>query len=242
MTIEKSLKPLDENWERALAVVAHPDDLEYGAASAVARWTAQGKQVKYLMVSRGEAGIESMSPEETGPLREEEERASARLVGVETVEFLNYRDGVIEYGLPLRRDIARAIRRHRPNMLVTLNFQLTFGGPELNMADHRWVGLAVLDAARDAANRWIFPELIQEGLQPWDGVKTVCIFGSPRADHAVDVTDYLDKGIASLKAHKAYIENLSGDFDPEAFLRNNASATGDRFGCSYAVGFEVMKI
>ena len=242
MAIEKDLNPLDENWEKALAVVAHPDDLEYGAASAVARWTAQGKQVSYLMVSRGEAGIDSMPPEETGPLREEEERVSARLVGVETVEFLDYQDGVIEYGLSLRRDIARAIRRHRPDVLVTLNFQLTFGGPELNMADHRWVGLAVLDAARDAANRWIFPELLQDGLQPWGGVKTVCIFGSPKADHAVDVTDYLDKGIASLKAHKAYIENLSGDFDPETFLRNNASTTGNRFGCSYAVGFEVMKI
>ena len=242
MAIEKDLKPLDENWERALAVVAHPDDLEYGAASAVARWTAQGKQVGYLMVSRGEAGIDSMPPEETGPLREEEERTSARLVGVDTVEFLDYQDGVIEYGLPLRRDIARAIRRHRPNVLVTLNFQLTWGGPALNMADHRWVGLAVLDAARDAANRWIFPELLQEGLQPWDGVKMVCISGSPQAKHAVDVTDFIDKGIASLKAHRAYIENLSGDFDPEAFLRNNASATGKRFGCPYAVGFEVMKI
>jgi LmbE family N-acetylglucosaminyl deacetylase len=200
MTIQKNLKPLDENWEKALAVVAHPDDLEYGAASAVARWTAQGKQVSYLTVSRGEAGIDSLPPEETGPLREEEERISAHLVGVETVEFLDHQDGIIEYGLPLRRDIARAIRRHRPDVLMTLNFQLTWGGPELNMADHRWVGLAVLDAARDAANRWIFPELLQEGLQPWGGVKTVCIFGSPQADHAVDVTDYLDKGIASLKA------------------------------------------
>jgi LmbE family N-acetylglucosaminyl deacetylase len=242
MTGKRNLKPLDENWERALAVVAHPDDLEYGAASAVARWTSQGKQVSYLMVSRGEAGIDGMPPEETGPLREEEEMVSAHLVGVETVEFLDHRDGVIEYGLPLRRDIARAIRRHRPNVLITLNFQLTWGGPELNMADHRWVGLAVLDASRDAANRWIFPELLQEGLQPWSGVKMVCISGSPQVDHAVDVTDYLYRGIASLKAHKAYIQNLAGDFDPEAFLRNNALATGKRAGCRYAVGFEVMKI
>ena len=242
MAGQKNLKPLDETWERALAVVAHPDDLEYGAASAVARWTSQGKQINYLMVSRGEAGIDSMPPEEAGPLREEEEMVSARMMGVETVEFLDQRDGVIEYGLPLRRDIARAIRRHRPNVLVTLNFQLTWGGPVLNMADHRWVGLAVLDASRDAANRWIFPELLLEGLQPWGGVKTVCISGSPQADHAVDVTDFLDQGIASLKAHKAYIQNLAGDFDPEAFLRNNAAATGKRFGCQYAVGFEVMKI
>ena len=99
MAGQKNLKPLDENWERALAVVAHPDDLEYGAASAVARWTSQGKQINYLMVSRGEAGIDSMPPEETGPLREEEEMVSAHLVGVETVEFLDYQDGVIEYGL-----------------------------------------------------------------------------------------------------------------------------------------------
>ena len=175
MAEQKILKPFNENWQSALAVVAHPDDLEYGAASAIARWRSQDKQISYLLVSRGEAGIDSLPPEETGPLREEEERAGARLVGVETVEFLDYRDGVIEYGLPLRRDIARAIRRHRPEILITLNFQLTWGGPELNMADHRWVGLAVLDAARDAANRWIFPELIEEGLQPWSGVKQVCI-------------------------------------------------------------------
>ena len=120
MAEQKNLKPLDENWERALAVVAHPDDLEYGAASAVARWTAQGKRINYLMVSWAEAGIDRMPPEETGPLREEE-MLSACLVGVETVEFLDYQDGVIEYGLPLRRDIVRAIRRHRPNVLFTLN-------------------------------------------------------------------------------------------------------------------------
>ena len=240
MADRKQLQPLDEDWETALAVVAHPDDLEYGAASAVARWTAQGKHVSYLMVTRGEAGIDAMSPEETGPLREAEERASAALVGVETVEFLNHTDGVIEYGLPLRYDIARAIRRLRPHVLITLNFQLTWGGPMLNMADHRWVGLAVLDGARDAANRWIFPDLLQEGLQPWGGVKMVLISGSPQPTHAVDVTDYLDKGIESLKAHRAYIENLSGNFDPEAFLRENAASNGKKFGCKYAVAFEVM--
>jgi len=242
MAERNRLEPLNEDWERALAVVAHPDDLEYGAASAVARWTSQGKQVSYLLVTRGEAGIDSMPPEKAGPLREEEERASARLVGVETVEFLDHQDGIIEYGLPLRRDIAGAIRRHRPQVLITLNFQLTWGGPMLNMADHRWVGLAVLDAARDAANRWIFPELLQEGIHPWGGVKIVCICGSPQPTHAVDVTNYLDKGIASLQAHRMYIQNLSGNFDPETFLRHNAAAAGKRFGCQYAVSFEVITI
>ena len=76
------LEPLSEDWERALAVVAHPDDLEYGAASAIARWTSQGKEINYLLVTRGEAGIDSMPPEEVGPLREREEINSAGLVGV----------------------------------------------------------------------------------------------------------------------------------------------------------------
>jgi LmbE family N-acetylglucosaminyl deacetylase len=112
----------------------------------------------------------------------------------------------------------------------------------LNMADHRWVGLAVLDGARDAANRWIFPDLLQEGLQPWGGVKMVLVSGSSQPTHAVDVTDYLDKGIASLKAHRAYFENLSGNFDPEAFLRHNAASNGKQFRCKYAVAFEVMLV
>jgi LmbE family N-acetylglucosaminyl deacetylase len=242
MTEQKILAPLDENWERALAVVAHPDDLEYGAASAVARWTSQGKYVGYLLATRGEAGIDAMPPAEVGPLREQEEITSAGLVGVQDVEFLDYTDGVIEYGLPLRRDIARSIRRHRPEVLITLNFELTFGGTILNMADHRWLGLAVLDAARDAGNRWIFPELLEEGLQPWGGVKKVLVAGSANPTHGVDVTDFLDRGIASLQAHQAYIENLSGDFNPESFLRNNAAATGKRLGCKYAMALEVITI
>jgi LmbE family N-acetylglucosaminyl deacetylase len=242
MAEHNGLTPLDETWQRALAVVAHPDDLEYGAASAVARWTSQGKYVGYLLATRGEAGIDSLPPAEVGPLREQEEINSAHLVGVDTVEFLDYPDGVIEYGLPLRRDIARAVRRHRPEMLITLNFELTWGGTILNMADHRWLGLAVLDAARDAGNRWIFPELLDEGLQPWNGVKKVLVAGSANPTHAVDVTDYIDQGIASLQAHQAYIENLSGEFDPESFLRNNAAATGKRCDCRYAVAFEVIQI
>jgi LmbE family N-acetylglucosaminyl deacetylase len=242
MVERKKLAPLDESWQRALAVVAHPDDLEYGAAGAVARWTSQGKHVGYLLATRGEAGIDSIPPEKTGPLREQEEINSAGLVGVREVEFLDYADGVIEYGLPLRRDIARSIRRYRPDVLITLNFELTWGGTILNMADHRWLGLAVADAARDAGNRWIFPELLDEGLKPWNGVKKVLISGSARPTHAVDVTDFMEKGIASLQAHRAYIENLSGDFDPDSFLKQNAAAAGKRFGCEYAVAFEVITI
>ena len=86
MTDQQKLTPLDENWQRALAVVAHPDDLEYGAASAVARWTSEGKNIGYLLATRGEAGIDSMPPAEVGPLRVQEEINSARIVGVDQVE------------------------------------------------------------------------------------------------------------------------------------------------------------
>jgi LmbE family N-acetylglucosaminyl deacetylase len=242
MHTPKTLAPLPEDWERALAVVAHPDDLEYGAASAVARWTSQGKQVSYLLVTRGEAGIDAMSPAQVGPLREAEERRSASLVGVQDVEFLSYADGTIEYGLPLRQDIARAIRHQRPEVLITLPYHLTWENGTLNMADHRWVTLAVLDAARDAGNRWIFPELLAEGFDPWNGVRMVCLNDSPSPTHAVDVTAFLDQGIASLQAHHLYLSHLSKSFDPAAFLRQQALAAGPALGCQYAVSFEVITL
>jgi LmbE family N-acetylglucosaminyl deacetylase len=240
MNDQGRLVTLPEDWEKALAVVAHPDDLEYGAASAIARWTSQGKEVVYLLVTRGEAGIDTMAPRETALLREAEEKESAAVVGVHKVYFLDYPDGVIEYGLPLRRDIARAIRQHRPEILLTLNHHLTFGGGMFNMADHRCVGMAALDAARDAGNRWIFPELIREGLEPWNNVKMVCVSGSPNPTHAVDVTSFIHKGIVSLQKHRVYIQNLPSSFNPAEFLRGNASITGARFGCRYAVSFEVF--
>ncbi|MBI3966605.1 MAG: PIG-L family deacetylase [Chloroflexi bacterium] len=235
------LEQVPEDWSRALAIVAHPDDLEYGVASAVAKWTAAGKWVGYVLASRGEAGIDLWPPERTAPVREAEERESARIVGVETVEFLDYPDGVIEYGLPLRRDLARAIRRHRPEVLVTINFDLAFAGGMLNQADHRAVGLAAGDAARDAGNRWIFPELVAEGLASWSGVRYVLVGGVPEPTHACDVTGLLERGIASLQAHQAYLEHLGG-FDPEAFLRSEAAAAGARLRCEHAVAFALLRV
>ena len=232
-----------ENWRTALAIVAHPDDLEYGAASAIAKWTAQGKTVTYVMVSKGEAGIDGMDPSEVGPLRMQEEINSARVVGVDTVEFLDYTDGVIEYGLPLRRDLSRAIRRHRPDVIITINHHLQFFSGHLNMADHRWVGLAVFDAARDAGNRWIFPELLAEGYEPWNAVRFVAVFGSTEPTHAVDVSGHWERGLDSLREHKAYLENL-GDVgnSPFEFLTAHAREAGAAFGCDYASYAELVLI
>ncbi|MEV0764780.1 PIG-L deacetylase family protein [Nocardia sp. NPDC050435] len=240
----RTLQPLREDWQRALCVVAHPDDLEYGAASAVARWTAQGKEVSYLLATQGEAGIDGVPPEKAGPLRIAEERAGALKVGVDSVEFLDYPDGMVEYGLPLRRDITRVIRRRKPDVIVSYAFTERLAGRITNQADHRAVGSAALDAARDAGNRWIFPELVtDEGLQPWTGVRFVCFGSAPQPSHGVDVTEFLDAGIASLSAHHEYMLGLGASaFDPVDLLTSAATAYGERLGVHRAVAFDVFEI
>ena len=241
---EAPIPAFPEDWQTALAVVAHPDDLEYGAASAVAKWTQQGKQIIYVMVSRGEAGINEMHPSEVGPLRSQEEIDAARAVGVDTVEFLEHTDGDIEYGLPLRRDISRAIRRHRPDIVLTLSHHLQFPSGHLNMADHRNVGIAVFDAARDAANRWIFPELLNAGLEPWNGVRFVAVFGPSKPTHGIDVTGHWEQGMESLRQHRAYLEYLGQEATDRTFkfLTAHAVEAGNAFGCQHAVMAELVLI
>jgi LmbE family N-acetylglucosaminyl deacetylase len=238
MTALEPLEPLTEDWQRALAVVAHPDDLEFGTAAAIARWTAQGKEVVYCLLTSGEAGIDGIAPPECGPLREAEQIESARIVGVDVVEFLGQPDGTLEYGVALRREIARAVRRYRPEVVITNNFRDTWDGATLlNQADHINAGRATLDAVRDAANRWIFPEAGDR----WNGVREVWAGGSPRGRHAVDTTDTFDLGVESLKAHKAYIDGLGWEnFDPAEFLEGISRVAGTRLGTTYAASFEVF--
>ena len=233
----EQLEPIPEDWSRALGIVAHPDDMEYGAASAVARWTALGKDVRYLLVTRGEAGIATMPPEVVGPLREQEQRRSCAVVGVSVVEFLDHRDGLVEAGIALRRDLAEGIRRNQPEVILSINHRDGWGPHSWNHADHRAVGRAVLDAVRDAANPWLFPEC----GPAWSGVRFAAFSASPEATHAVDVTGYLDRGIESLRCHELYLSNLGGAADDTGeFLRSGAESTGARFGVLHAVAFEIV--
>ncbi|GAB3426464.1 PIG-L deacetylase family protein [Flindersiella endophytica] len=236
------LQAVNEDWSTALAIVAHPDDLEYGAAAAIARWTAQGKRIVYTLATSGEAGIDGMTPEEAGPLREQEERDSAAVVGVSEVEFLGHPDGMLEYGLPLRRSIAGAIRRHRPEVVITGNMDERWGNGNFNQADHLAVGRAVVDGIRDAANRWVFRELLSDGLEPWQGVRQLLINFSQASKHGVDVSDSFTLGVESLKAHQAYLAGLGDNVmaDPATFLEQFARETGERMGCRYAVAFEAI--
>ncbi|HET7327538.1 MAG TPA: PIG-L deacetylase family protein [Nocardioidaceae bacterium] len=238
------LQPLTEQWERALAVVAHPDDMEFGAAAAVARWTTQGKHVAYCMVTSGEAGIDGMDPARCAQVREAEQISSAGIVGVDEVEFLRLPDGVVEYGVALRAEIARVVRRHRPEIVITNNFRDTWDGARmLNMADHIATGRATLDAVRDAGNRWVFRQQVEdEGLEPWGGVRQVWAAGSPSSQHGVDVTDSFTTGVESLTAHDAYINGLGWTFDAEEFLEGVCRGAGSRMGVTYGAAFEVFHL
>ncbi|MGW1753233.1 PIG-L deacetylase family protein [Streptomyces mirabilis] len=237
------LRPMPTDWQRALAVVAHPDDLEYGCSAAVASWIQDGREIAYVLATRGEAGIDTLAPAEAGPLREREQRSSAAAVGVSAVEFLDHRDGTVEYGISLRRDIAAAIRRHRPELLITLNHHATWGSGVWNTPDHVAVGRAALDAAADAGNRWIFPELAEQELRPWNGVRWVAVANSPNPTHAVRADRGFEQAVQSLLQHRAYIEALS-DEDPETYTRRFLTdSTGEhsaRFGGKPAVVFELF--
>jgi len=244
MTDRPQYKPLREDWERALVVVAHPDDMEFGSAAADARWTDQGKHVTYCLLTSGEAGIDGMRPDDARHVREAEQRESCRIVGVEEVEFLGLSDGVLEYGVPLRREIAASIRRHRPEIVITNNFRDTWDGAvALNQADHIAAGKATLDAARDAGNRWVFSDQLDGGLEPWGGVVQVWAASSPGSSHAVDTTGTFERGVESLRAHQAYVDGLGwADFDPAEFLEGGARSVGQSLGVAFATSFEVFPL
>ncbi|MGQ4597631.1 PIG-L family deacetylase [Nocardia sp. R6R-6] len=227
-----------EDWQRGLVIVAHPDDIEYGAAAAVARWTRQGKDIRYLLVTSGESGIAGVPPASAGPLREVEQIAAAEVVGVREVEFLRYPDGRVQQSLELRRDLAAAIRRQQPEMVVLFNFGDIWAPGYANSADHRAVGRAALDAVADAGNEWIFPEIA--GWKPWSA-RWAAVVG-PVATHAVDVTENLVEAAASLAEHRRYLEALSPEpvADQVRAVVDRATGPIEGFPAEHAVGFELF--
>ena len=238
----RPMEPLDEStFQTVMVVVAHPDDIEYGMAAAVDRWVKAGKAVTYLLASRGEAGIDTMPPDQAGPVREAEERAGAKVVGVDVVDFLDFHDGVIEYGVPLRRELCRVMRMRRPDCVVSQGHDVRFMNM-LSQSDHRAVGLATLDAVRDCGNRWIFTDLADEGIEPWTGIKTVLVGASPVATHYVEVADNLEPAIASLEAHHAYNDALPDDFPkPRDLVTMILGMPAESTGHPYSVAFERLQ-
>lgn len=226
---------------RVLCVVAHPDDMEYGMSAVVARWVAEGIDVAYLLLTSGEAGMQ-IPPEQVGPLRAAEQRSACDVVGVRELTILDHPDGTLMPGLDLRRDIARQIRRFRPDAVLTMTWELeTSWG--LNQADHRAVGVATLDGCRDADNTWVFPELATDEELPKWGVQWLLVGGHSAPTHAVDISgEPLAKGVASLAAHRQYLAALPEHPAPEDFIPARTAETGTALGVAHAVAFRAYQL
>lgn len=219
--------------QRVLCIVAHPDDMEYGASAAVAEWTSQGIEVSYLLLTAGEAGMRVRAPEEVGPLRSEEQRAACEIVGVSKLTILDLPDGLIEHSIETRRRIAHEIRAARPDAVFTMTWDLEAGWG-LNHADHRATGLAVVDAIRDADNPWLFREQLADGLTAW---KTTWLLATAhKPDHAIEVSEEsLERGIASLAAHSEYLAALPDHPTPEDLVTGVLTGGGEQSGMRYAL-------
>jgi LmbE family N-acetylglucosaminyl deacetylase len=236
-----SVKPITDA-KRVLCVAAHPDDLDFGAAGTVARWVESGLEVTYLLVTRGDAGGFDDTPREQMPLlREAEQLAAAEAVGVEQVEFLEgYADGTLTPSIELRRDITRAIRRYRPDRVLTnspLRRWERIAGP--SHPDHLAVGEATTAAIYPSSrNPFAFPELLHEGLQPWT-VREVWYQGGPGPDLYVDITGTYQQKIAALLAHVTQTSHEDFESRLRPMLEGNAAAAGLPPG-SLAEAFTVL--
>jgi LmbE family N-acetylglucosaminyl deacetylase len=234
----------DNKIERALVVVAHPDDVDFWAGGTVACWTSAGISVTYCVLSDGDSGgFDPQVPRSAIPgIRRAEQEAAAAALGVSDVRFLGYPDGCIEPSYTLRRDITRLIRQLRPERILTWSPEWSWRRFHRNHPDHRATGEAALSAIfPDARNPFAHPELDEEGLKPWE-VREVWLIGSPNPNHYVDVTDTFDRKIAAVRAHESQTS------DPDALpvkirerLAPNSQAAGlapDRL----AEAFQVVTI
>lgn len=223
MTFPASAEPLPD-VKRVLGVFAHPDDVDFSAAGTVARWLADGLAVGYVIITRGDAGGFDDTPRDQMPgLREAEQRAAAAELGVTDLDFLDgYADGTLTPTIGLRRDITRAIRRFRPDRVVTsspLRRWERIAGP--SHPDHLAAGEATTCAIYpDARNAFAFPELLAEGLEPIV-VREVWYAGGPDPDHLVDVTDTYPAKLAALRRHTSQTSHV----DIDSMLRDRMAMT-----------------
>jgi LmbE family N-acetylglucosaminyl deacetylase len=227
---------------RALIVAAHPDDIEFSCAGTVALWTDRGADVTYCIVTDGSTGTQdrSLMGKSLADVRREESQRAAEVVGVSHIVWLDYRDGYVEYSLDLRRDIARAFRKFKPHRYLVLEPAPTIEDRFVNHPDHRAVGLASLDVSLTAGTTpGHFPELLEEGLDPWRGLRELWVMGPGNKPHLVDITSTVDKKIESLMCHRSQVGE---DADQMAtFVRQFCAELGEPAGYAYAESFNVIQ-
>jgi LmbE family N-acetylglucosaminyl deacetylase len=229
---------------RVLSIHAHPDDQEFTVGGTLAKWARAGSHIVTVCITSGGAGSNEhtspgMTREALAPIREEEQRQACRVLGVSEVVFLGYEDGMLEPSLALRRELTRVIRRHRPDAVVcgdpTVRF---YGAIYLNHPDHRAAADAVLDAVYPSAEtRLIFPELLDEGLEPHK-VQAVFIHGAESPDTFIDISDVLGVKLAALKEHRTQM----GTWDPTEMITGWARMQGAPRKLKAAESYRLMRL
>ncbi len=226
---------------RVLVVTAHPDDMEFGCAGTLALWADRGADITLCVATDGSTGTQdaTLVGERLSTLRKEESRAAADVIGIRDLVWLDYRDGYVEYTLDLRRDVARVFRRYKPHRFLVVDVAPTIEDRFINHPDHRAIGQASLDVSMTAGTTpGHFPELLDEGLAPWRGLRELWIMGPGDKPRAVDITSTIDRKIEALMCHHSQV----GDNAEEVagFVRQFSAEAGAAAGYDFAEAFRVI--
>jgi len=222
-----------------LVVVAHPDDAEFGAGGTVARWVREGRQVAYVVCTSGEKGTQdrSIDPRRLAEIREGEQQAAARLLGVRDVTFLRLPDQGLEDTAEFRKMIVRAIRTYRPATVVTSDPYRRY----IWHRDHRIVGQVALDAVFPfARDHLAYPDLLEEGLDPHK-VREMLFFGSDDINYRSDISGTFELKVAALQCHESQMRELAVP-DLEAWIREWSCSMAEGADCALAEAFHRIEI
>ncbi len=222
-----------------MVVTPHPDDAEYGVAGTVARWTGEGKDVIYVVCTNGDKGTSdpNIKPNELARIREQEQLAAAKLLGVREVIFLRHPDQTLEDTPEFRKEIVRLIRMYQPETVVTADPYRRY----IWHRDHRITSRVTLDAIFPYARDFLsYPDLLEEGLQPHK-VKEVLLWGSEDANYRSNITNTFDIKIAALRCHKSQVgDNPSTGLEERLRERHRKMAEGE--GYELAEAFHRVEI
>jgi LmbE family N-acetylglucosaminyl deacetylase len=217
-------------------VAAHPDDPEFLAGGTVARLAREGREITYVIVTNGNKGSSDrgLTSAQLAPIRAEEQRRAARVLGVERVEFLGYEDGEVADTRDLRRDVTRQIRRWRPELIITLNPQRAYDNFPGWHRDHRTTGRVVMDCVYPLARDHLsFPELLPE-YEPHK-VREVYLIQWEQPRLVIDITDTMELKLRAIRCHASQVGDVK---TVEARMRNRAAELGKEKGYACAEGFD----
>jgi LmbE family N-acetylglucosaminyl deacetylase len=224
-----------------MVIVAHPDDIEFSCSGTIARWVQAGTQVAYVLCTSGEVGIaeSGMTKAKAAEIREKEQLAAAKVLGVTDVTFLREPDGMLQPTMELRKKLVREIRRFKPEIVICGDPTIVWAGDTyINHPDHRAAATAALDAIFPAAGQPnLFEELDEEGIEAHKPRK-VYVTGWNGTDLFVNIETTINKKIAALRAHKSQMK----DWDPEPRIKEWASERGRGKEMAYAEGFRVVTL